>query len=78
MIKLIVDTKNSPETWEEFKNNKPGYSIALDGYINAITDFDPKGPYANFDHHYGVNRLSTRSTCDQILLSIRQEFFFSF
>lgn len=51
-------------TWDQFRQEKPKYSIALDGFVSAPTCRDPYGPYANFDHHSGVDRLATRSTSD--------------
>ncbi len=56
--------------WEDFQAEKPPYSIALDGYVYGKTVFNANGPYANFNHHEGVDRLSTRSTCMQIYFSL--------
>ena len=57
-------------SWDEFIRTKPPYSIALDGYVNDASDMDLSGPYLNIDHHAGVNRLITRSTCAQVYLAI--------
>jgi hypothetical protein len=65
-------------TWDDFRNSHPCHSIALDGYVDAAPSFDPSGPYANFDHHHGVNRLATRSTSGQVLVAISLGLFDSF
>ncbi|MFA6462241.1 MAG: hypothetical protein WCV90_08320 [Candidatus Woesearchaeota archaeon] len=64
--------------WNEFKSQKPPYSIALDGFVSAPTHKDPRGPYANFDHHTGVDRFATRSTSDQVHLEINMDLFDTF
>lgn len=65
-------------TWEEFLKIAPPFSIALDGYVADGPRFEAKGPYANFNHHENVDRLATRSTCAQVLMAIRQDFFVTF
>jgi hypothetical protein len=57
-------------SWDEFTQTKPPYSIALDGYVSSESEFDPDGPYMNLDHHSGLRRLNTRSTCAQVYLAI--------
>lgn len=57
-------------SWDEFTQTKPPYSIALDGYVNSVSKLDLNGPYLNLDHHSGVSRLITRSTCAQVYLAI--------
>lgn len=57
--------------WEDFINSKPRFSIALDGYVKGPPRFLIQGPYANFNHHEGVARIATRSTCAQIYYYIR-------
>ena len=56
--------------WEEFRNNYPTHSIALDGFVAGAPAYDTVGPYANFDHHHGVSRLATRSTSMQVVVAI--------
>ncbi|HLC71450.1 MAG TPA: hypothetical protein VJI32_05560, partial [Candidatus Nanoarchaeia archaeon] len=65
-------------TWSEFVGAKPPYSIALDGFVNAPTQRNPRGPYANFDHHSGVDRLATRSTSEQVHMEINMGLFDTF
>jgi len=65
-------------SWEKFCATAPSFSIALDGYVNSAPAFNSAGPHVNFDHHSGVNRLATRSTCGQVLLAIRQGLFKTF
>jgi len=57
--------------WEDFINSKPPFSIALDGYDKGPPQFLIQGPYANFNHHEGVARIATRSTCAQVYYYIR-------
>jgi hypothetical protein len=73
-IHLHIEPSQAPLTWEEFIATKPPYSIALDGYVYGATKFTESkmGPYANFNHHEEVDRLSTRATCAQVLIALRQ------
>lgn len=57
--------------WEDFIQTKPRFSIALDGYVKGPPRFLIQGPYANFNHHEGVARIATRSTCAQVYYYIR-------
>jgi len=57
--------------WQDFTNSKPPFSIALDGYVKGPPRFLIQGPYANFNHHEGVARIATRSTCAQVYYYIR-------
>ncbi len=65
-------------TREDFIREKPVFSIALDGYVKGKPFFERKGPYANFNHHEDVDRLSTRSTCYQVYVAIKQGLFNTF
>ncbi len=80
-IELYVEPRKV-YTWKRFCKEKPPYSIALDGLIKGKTMRNfldpPLGPYANFNHHEGVDRLSTRSTSDQIHLEINMGLFDTF
>jgi hypothetical protein len=58
-------------TWQDFIHTKPRFSIALDGYVKGPPRFLIQGPYANFNHHEGVARIATRSTCAQVYYYIR-------
>ncbi len=62
-------------SWEGFCEFAPPYSMAIDGYVNVGPRFDPNGPRVNFNHHEEVDRLATRATCEQVLISIRQGLF---
>ncbi|MCB1190827.1 MAG: hypothetical protein H7A23_07880 [Leptospiraceae bacterium] len=68
-VKLYVEPRKV-STWTAFKKEKGPYSIALDGRVHSPTKRDPTGPYANFDHHSGVDRLATRSTSGQVHLEL--------
>lgn len=78
MIQLHVEPKTPAMSWEQFCATKPAFSIALDGYVYGGPKFMKTGPYANFNHHEDVDRLSTRATCAQVLMAIRQGFFDTF
>ncbi len=65
-------------SWQEFLNSYPPYSIALDGFVSAPPMRDPEGPRANYDHHKGVDRISTRSTSDQVYMEINLGLFQAF
>lgn len=72
-IHLHIEPNQPPLSWDDFISSKPPYSIALDGYVFGSTKFSNKnGPYANFNHHEEVDRLSTRATCAQVLIALRQ------
>lgn len=76
-IELIVEP-GKVYGWEEFRLAKPPFSIGLDGIIAAPTMRDPLGPYANFDHHTGADRLATRSTSGQVYMEINMGLFDTF
>ncbi|MBI4152326.1 hypothetical protein HY495_01335 [Candidatus Woesearchaeota archaeon] len=77
MISLHLEPRIA-KTWDQFRREKPPYSIALDGYVPDKPLFDPEGPYANFNHHEYVDRLSTRSTTAQVFMNIKQGLFCAF
>lgn len=70
MIKLNIEP-GIVKSLEKYLKENPPFSIALDGYVNHPTIFIENGPYANFDHHHGVDRLSTRSTVSQVYSAIK-------
>jgi len=76
-IKLFIEPRKV-YSWDEFKKQKPAYSIALDGIVNAPTQRDTDGPFANFDHHSRTDRLATRSTSEQIHMEINMGLFDTF
>lgn len=77
MIELHIEPRVS-KTWEAFLEEAPPYSIALDGYVTGQPDFSEDGPHANFDHHMGVSRIATRSTCAQVYMAMTLGLFESF
>lgn len=76
MIDLTVDLQTL--SFDGFLRTAPPFSIALDGYVYGGPKFHPKGPHASFNHHEEVDRLATRSTCAQVLMSLRQGLFARF
>lgn len=78
MIDLVVTPGDPPWSWERFVREAPPYAVALDGFVASPPCFDERGPHVNFNHHEGVDRLATRSTCAQVLMAIRQGLFDAF
>lgn len=76
-IKLFVEPRKV-YSWNEFIGVKPPFSIGLDGIIDSPTIRQPSGPYANFDHHSGVDRMATRTTSEQVALEINMGLFRTF
>lgn len=68
---LFVRSEIPPMSWDEFRATHPVGSIALDGYVGEAPMYDPNGPYLNANHHEDVDRLSTLSTAQQILMKTR-------
>ncbi|HBI25276.1 MAG: Abortive infection protein [Candidatus Wolfebacteria bacterium GW2011_GWC2_39_22] len=58
-------------SWEEFVAMTPRNSVALDGVVSGGPRFDERTMHANFDHHDGVNRDATMSTCMQAYMAIK-------
>ncbi len=77
-IELKVEPSTPALSWNKFIKTYPSYSIALDGFVNEGPMFNANGPHMNMNHHEGVDRLATRSTCAQALLSVRLGLFSSF
>ena len=78
---MAIDLRIEPRKvyrWSDFKKQKPCYSIALDGFVDSATMRDPAGPYANFDHHAGADRITTRSASGQVHIEIKLGLFDTF
>lgn len=73
-IQLFVEPTTPPKTWKQFLKDSPKFSIALDGYVCDSTRFDREKKMQNFNHHEFVDRLSTSSTCAQVLKAQRLKF----
>ncbi|MCA9478459.1 MAG: hypothetical protein KC535_04910, partial [Nanoarchaeota archaeon] len=76
-VELIVEPRKEYSK-ESFIKEKPPYSIALDGIISSPTFRLVEGPYANFDHHSGVDRLTTFSAAAQVNYEIQTGLFNTF
>lgn len=74
-IELHMGPLDPVLSWGDFCSITPPYSMAIDGYVNVGPRWDPSGPRVNFNHHEEVDRLATRATCEQVLISIRQGLF---
>lgn len=77
MISLHIEPRRVM-TWEAFQAEKPPFSVALDGFVSDATKRNPIGPYANFDHHTLVDRISTRSTAEQVHIEVNLDVFSTF
>jgi hypothetical protein len=69
-IKIHILPRQSM-TWEEFVINTPNKSIALDGFVKGGPKYDCRSMHANYDHHEGVVREATMSTCMQVYYAIK-------
>jgi len=58
-------------TWEAFVENAEPFSVALDGKVKAPTQEDITIPVANYNHHDGVDRYSTKATCEQVFEAVK-------
>jgi len=58
------------QSWEEFKQSVPSHAVALDGRVADKTRFDLRQKKWNYDHHIGVDRSATASTCRQVFDAI--------
>ncbi|MDQ3896207.1 MAG: hypothetical protein M3326_02970 [Actinomycetota bacterium] len=56
----------------EWLRAQPAPAIALDGCVRGPSRWCPDGPYASMNHHEGVDRGSTRATCEQAVLLVSQ------
>jgi hypothetical protein len=77
-VVLTIRPGTEAISWEAFRQTHPPYSIALDGYVHGASRYDSAGPWLNLDHHADVDRLSTRATCAQVWLCLRQGLFDAF
>ena len=70
-FKLNLKPQQDAISLTDYINHYSRYSIAIDGYVDhpVYENFDI--PIANYDHHSGCDRLSTRATCGQIWMAIR-------
>jgi hypothetical protein len=75
LLTLKMEPQIAPVLWRTFRNRYPDYSVALDGFVYGPPKYDPKGPHINFNHHEKVDRMTTRATCSQVLVAIRQGLF---
>ena len=69
-MKLIVEPRVS-KSREQFMQENPSNSIALDGYVGGAPRWDLNSKHFNFNHHEDVNRLMTRCTAEQVLMAIK-------
>jgi hypothetical protein len=75
MITLRIRPGQTYKNFADFIGSHPPFSIALDGIVAAPSERRVNPCYANFNHHEGVDRLSTRSTCEQVYIEINMGLF---
>ena len=68
-IELLVEPRKT-YSWEEFKQQKPSHSIALDGIVNEGPKDEPS--YLNLNHHEEVVRDATMATCLQSYIKVKK------
>ena len=69
-IKVLVGAKSSLSR-DEFIQQTPRGSIALDGAVRGGPFYDEETIHLNLDHHEGVVRLATMSTARQTYFAIK-------
>lgn len=57
-------------TWSKFQAY-PARSIAVDGFCSGPPRATKDGLRININHHEGVDRFATRSSCDQALILVK-------
>jgi hypothetical protein len=56
----------------------PPFSIAVDGYCKGGPKFDQEKVILNINHHEGVDRVATRSSCLQAMILVKMGIYESF
>ena len=74
-IELRMEPLRPPMDGKSFRALDVPFAIAIDGFVREGPWFDNTLPSQCFNHHEGVARLETRSTCAQALLAVRQGLF---
>lgn len=69
---MSINLKIYPGETVNVLPTKEHYTMALDGYVPSKPYHLPDSKSINFNHHEEVDRLSTRATCAQVLIAIRQ------
>lgn len=69
-IELIIEPREEL-TWDEFREETPPFSIALDGYVTGPPAHDEDTQHVNFDHHEGVHRPATMSSAMQAMYAVK-------
>jgi len=75
-IKMVFEP-GKEVSWEDFQNY-PSRSIAVDGYCKGEPRFDQERVVLNINHHEGVDRVATRSSCLQAMLLVKLGLFDGF
>lgn len=71
MIKLVVEPSTPPVEWDVFVRSAAPFSIALDGYVKGVPQYEPAGPFLNLNHHEDCFRPAMHATCGQVLRMLR-------
>ena len=75
-VKMIFEP-GKVVTWDELSRYEC-HTIAVDGYCAGSPNFNEDRVILNINHHEGVNRQATRSSCDQALVLVKLGLFKSF
>ncbi|MFA6603825.1 MAG: hypothetical protein WCT10_03190 [Patescibacteria group bacterium] len=75
-IKMIF-APGKEVSWEDFRDYPPR-SIAVDGFCKGGPQFDQDRIVLNINHHEGVDRIATRSSCLQAMLLVKLGLFDGF
>ena len=70
MISMAIRPRQTM-TWEQFCQETPPGSIALDGMVSGGPRWDERTLHLNLDHHDGVVREATMSTCRQAMFAVK-------
>jgi len=75
-IKLVFEP-GKEVSWDEMREY-PCRSIAIDGYCKGGPRFDQERTILNVNHHEGVDRIATRSSCLQAMINVKMGLYDSF
>jgi len=75
-IKMVFEP-GKEVSWEDFRKYPPR-SIAVDGFCKGGPQFDQERTVLNINHHEGVDRIATRSSCLQAMLLVKLGLFDGF
>lgn len=75
-VELVIEPGKVVK-WDVFRHYPP-FSIAVDGYCEGPPRLSDDGLYLNINHHEGVDRLATASSCMQALVGVKMGLYEAF